>query len=157
MADTIFDRLIARFANRDSVDIDSISSGRLGNFWAITTQLTGGWSVLTGLGFGAMIDLNKGTSLDEWITSGADVLPMHLWMLHGLIVGTLVLVVIVFFLIRVSRYSRFHSDPWFNIWLIMFALNFINSWFTFVPWDPIWPVSAGLLLARMRQLNERTR
>lgn len=154
-----FLNLIERLATRFEFDgtdllsnVDAISSGRLGNMFAILGDLQHKGALFSGLGFGATIDLNSGTVLAEWITSGADVILLHFWMLHGVLIGTILIGALTWFVFKSFKNHIILKDQWFSFWFFILALSYVSAWFTFVPWDPVWPISIGLLIARKRQI-----
>ena len=139
--------------------IDAITSGRVLDYYAVLHALGEGNAFLFGLGFGVVYDgMATGEALHgysgEWLKSGSDVIFLNMWLLHGVILGSILFIVLLVFLIRSYFFMLETDDRWFRFLFLIFIFYFIESLFSFVPWDPLWAIILGLLIARKKWISD---
>jgi hypothetical protein len=158
--DAFFSKLIDANVSRSiesGGSLDSVSSGRVSIMTAVLHELSSIYNFVFGAGFGVVFNaygfLEGRTS--EWLTSGVDVILGHFWLIHGVVFGTILFVVVscsIFYLF-LTRYYK--SDLIFAFFANLLAFNYLVSLTSFTPWDPVWGLAVGLLLARYRVLRRR--
>ena len=149
----LFHSKLFKDSKNASGTMDLLTSGRVTNFFAVIYELEIRNSLLTGLGFGATYDASYGSNRETWITSGVDVIFLHFWLMHGLVIGTILFVAVVLFVLNNYRILSVHRERYFVFLYLLLVFNFTNSIFTFIPWDPIWPIIIGLIIGHKRLIR----
>ncbi|WP_342630746.1 hypothetical protein [Marinobacter alkaliphilus] len=158
--DSFFSKLIEANISR-SIDsgssLDAVSSGRVSIMTAVFNEISDFYGLIFGAGFGVVFNaygfLDGRTA--EWLTSGVDVIFAHFWLIHGVVFGTILYFIISFFIVYLF-FTRFYKlDVIFAFFVNLLAFNYLVSLTSFTPWDPVWGLATGLLLARYRVLKRR--
>ncbi len=158
--DAFFSKLIESNISRSlesGSSVDAVSSGRVSIMIAVFNELSGIYKFIFGSGFGVIFDAYgflEGRSA-EWLTSGVDVIFGHFWLLHGVVLGTILSALVSFSIFYMFFTSYYKSDVIFAFFVNLLAFNYLVSLTSFTPWDPVWGLATGLLLARYRVLRRR--
>lgn len=145
--------------------VDEISSGRFSVLEALINYLSYDFRWLFGSGFGATFNAFEffSSSLEDWETSGVDIIFGQFWLTHGYILGTALFLSLASFIAHSFKSWCYQYDSLYRFLTLLLFFNFINSLFSFVYFDPIWPIAIGFLISRknftklniQRQSNRR--